>query len=238
MQVLLSEKNQPRQANFAGGVEFAGDQQGMKTRGNSRAAEVNFDSHARADRVVLDGEVQFRQQADAGKNSPQRTLAANHLVLNLVPGKTGQGRVQSADAAGNAVFTSESTALGQSAQKTILAGQVLNTTFTAQNQPETVDAIGQTRLQTMAANGGIDTSSGDTLHIEFAPGAPTNIRKAYTAERFVRGECGRYADPTIDSYRRANRPRGSATDGEEKERRSRSEDFDRDGRARQLCGGK
>ncbi len=172
MQVLLSKKNEPRQANFSGGVEFAGNQQGVKTLGDSRSAKIDFDSHARARRVILNGTVQFRQQADTGKNPLQRTLAANHLVLNLVPEKIGQEQLQSADATGDAVFTSASAVPGQAAQKTILAAQVLNTAFNARNQPATVDGTGQTRLQMIAANGDLDTSTGDTLHIEFAPSAP------------------------------------------------------------------
>lgn len=182
MHVLLNESNQPKDAHFSGGVEFAENDPAQKTSGNSQEMDVEFDARGRADHVVLDGEVQIHQQADAGKTELQRTLASNHLVMNLLPTRTGQAQLQSADATGNAVFTSRSTVPGHASQQTTLAAQTLKANFAAGNQLQQINGAGQTLLKTVAANGDIDSSSGDTLQIDFAPSQSSRLKKAAASE--------------------------------------------------------
>ncbi|MDQ2800476.1 MAG: hypothetical protein M3Y13_12650, partial [Armatimonadota bacterium] len=182
MQISLDTRRQPRQAHFSGGVEFTDNQSVEKVSGNAREAEVEFDSEGRADRVVLDRAVECRQEAGAGKNLLRRTLSSDRLVLNLLPSKTGNAQLKSAEATGDAVFSSLSTMAGRAPQQTTLAGQSLNAIFAAANELHEIDGTGQTRLKTVAANGDIDSSTGDTLQIEFAPGqaprrAPTSISR-------------------------------------------------------------
>ncbi len=177
MQVALNERSQPQQAHFFDGVQFSGDQPEEKIFGDSRDAVIGFDADGRAKQAVLDGAVELHQQANAyannlrrTENDLRRTLAANHLILNLLPSKTGNAQLQSANASGNASFTSVATTPGHAPQQTMLAGQTLNAKFAASNQLQQIDGAGQTSLKTIAANGDVDTSTGDTLQIEFAPG--------------------------------------------------------------------
>ncbi len=174
MQVSLNERSQPRQAQFSGGVRFGEDEPAQKISGNAREAEVGFDLSGRANHAVLDGAVQFHQQTSAGANNLQRTLAANHLILNLMPSKTGNVQLRSADASGNAVFTSLSIVPEHAPQQAVLAGQTLNAKFAAGNQLQQIDGAGQTSLKTVAANGDVDSSTGDTLQIEFTSGQNTS----------------------------------------------------------------
>jgi lipopolysaccharide export system protein LptA len=177
MHVLLNEDNRPQQAHFFGGVQFTADQPPQKTSGNAREAEIDFNAEGRAKVAVFDHDVQFHQQTDTMNSRLQRTLASDHLLLHLLPSKTGNAQLQSADASGNAVFTSQSTVQGHAPQKTMLAAQTLKANFAAGNQLQQINGAGQTRLQTVAANGDIDTSTGDTLQIEFAPSQPASARK-------------------------------------------------------------
>ncbi len=177
MHVLLNENDRPQQAHLFGGVQFSADQPEQKTSGNAHEAQVDFDAQGRARSAVLDRDVQLHQQADAGESRLQRSLVSDHLVLHLIPSKTAQAQLQSADASGNAVFTSRSTAPGRTPQETMLAAQMLKTNFAAENQLQQINGAGQTRLQTVAANGDINSSTGDTLQIEFVPSQPAKTGK-------------------------------------------------------------
>jgi lipopolysaccharide export system protein LptA len=165
MQVAFNANNQPQQAHFSGGVEFSGDRTGEKVFGSARETTIDFDADGRAQRATLDETVQLDQEA----NGLRRTLAAEHLILNLLPSKTGNVQLQSANAAGDAVFTSVSTTAGHAPQQTTGGGQTLNAKFSAGNQLRQLDGAGQTLLKTVSANGDINTSSGDALQIDFSP---------------------------------------------------------------------
>lgn len=179
MQVDLDEKNQPQQAHFSGGVELTQNQPTQQTVGTGRDAVVDFDGTGHAKLVTLDGNVGFRQQIEEDKNDLHRTLAASHLVLHLMPVQTklknantqsSQMQVQQAEASGGAVFTSQNTVNGHPSQAISLAAQNMKATFAAGNQMRHLDGVGQTRMRMVAANGDIDTSTGDVLAIDFATG--------------------------------------------------------------------
>lgn len=167
LQATLNENSQPRQMHFFGGVQFTESQPAQQTHSRARDAVVSFDSQGRAQQAVLDRDVEFQQQANAGKNHLQRTLTSNHLVLHLSSSKTGRQQLQTANATGNAVFRSQSVSAGHPPQETRLAAQTLNARFLPGNEIEHIDGAGQTFLRTVAANGDIDTSSGDTLTVDF-----------------------------------------------------------------------
>ncbi|MGO8718476.1 MAG: LptA/OstA family protein [Acidobacteriaceae bacterium] len=179
MHIQLDEKNHPQQAHFFGGVQLTQNQATQQTVGGGREAVVDFDANGHANRVTLDAGVNFQQQIDAGQDQMRRTLAANHLVLYLRPGKSkgkngkgqsGQAQLEEADATGNAVFTSESTAAGHPSQKTRLVAQTLKAKFLAGNEMQHLDGTGKTQMRMIAPNGDIDTSTGDVLAIDFVTG--------------------------------------------------------------------
>ncbi len=195
LRVLLNPASQPQRAQFSGGVEFAADQPTQKTSGTARQLEVDFDTQGRADRALFDTEVRLSQLAEAGKGHVQRKLASDHMVLHLLPSKRGLTQLQSADAAGNAVFTSQSVTPGQAPQETTFGGQTLNAQFAAGNQLQQMTGAGQTRLKTVAANGDIDSSTGDTLRIEFAPDMPAKAGKPVTTGNAAMKAASNTSDP-------------------------------------------
>lgn len=179
MQIQLDEKNQPQQAHFFGDVQLTQNQPTQQTVGDGHEAVVDFDANGHANRVTLDGDVNFQQQIDADQEQQHRTLTANHLVLHLRPGRSkgengkgqsGQAQLEKVEATGNAVFTSENTAAGHPSQKTRLAAQMLKAKFLAGNEMQHLDGTGQTQMRMVAPNGDIDTSTGDVLAIDFATG--------------------------------------------------------------------
>ncbi len=187
LQAILNENSQLRQMHFFGGVLFTESQPAQQTLGSARDAVVFFDSQGHAQQAIFDRDVEFQQQANAGKNHLQRTLTSNHLVLHLSSSKTGRQQLQIANATGNAVFRSQSVSAGHPPQETRLAAQTLNARFLPGNEIEHIDGAGQTFLRTVAANGDIDTSSGDTLTVDFvttqqaSPNAPAAVARATVA---------------------------------------------------------
>ena len=181
MRLDLDENNQPQQAHFFGGVELTQNQPTQQTVGRGREAVVDFDGNGHAKQVTLDGDVNLRQQIDADKNDLHRTLTASHLVLHLklaqlsrkiAKGESGQQQLQAAEASGGAVFTSQNMVEGHPSQETSLAAQNMKATFAPGNEMKHLDGVGQTRMRMVAANGDIDTSTGDTLAIDFVTGMP------------------------------------------------------------------
>jgi lipopolysaccharide export system protein LptA len=182
MRVDMDQDSQPQQAHFFGGVQLTQNQPTQQTVGTGRDAVVDFDESGVAKLVTLDGDVTFRQQIESDKNDLHRTLGARHLVLHLkpeqIPGKraktqNGQRQLQRAEASGGAVFTSQNTVEGHPAQDITLAAQSMNATFGPKNEMRHLDGIGETRIRMVALNGDVDTSTGDTLSIDFVTGMPS-----------------------------------------------------------------
>lgn len=180
MQARLTESSQMEKAHFLGGVQFAQKQPTQQTSGEGREAVVDFDANGHPSRVTIDGSVRFQQQVDAEKNHLYRTLAAKHLVLYLQQGAGGHARLKTAEATGNAAFTSRNTIPGHAPQDTGLTAQVLKARFQAGNAIQHLDGTGQTKMRMVAANGDIDTSTGDTLSVDFATGEATRFETRST----------------------------------------------------------
>jgi lipopolysaccharide export system protein LptA len=167
MRILFGKKNRLHQAFLSGGVTYTNRQAQGNESGSANRALVAFDDQGVAQRIVLDGNVQTRRQGTSKKQSTLRSLAANHLALNLAAPHAGHQRLHSAEAKGHAILTSESKISGKTLQKTTVAAQTLTASFGPSGDLRQVNGSGDTRLETRAADGGIDSSSGDTLHVLF-----------------------------------------------------------------------
>jgi len=173
MQAALNGSSRPQHVHFIGHVQFAQKQPGQVGSGSADDALVDFNSEGHAQRAIFDRDVRFHQQQKVSNTSVLRSLRSQHLDLHLVPQKTGQSQLQAAEATGDAVFRSQSSVAGSAPQTTRISGQTLKARFLSGNQIEHMDGSGQTEVQTVGLNGDVNTSSGDTLHIDFATGLPT-----------------------------------------------------------------
>lgn len=183
MTANFGPRSQPQQMHFSGDVQFAQSQDAQQTAGSSRDAQIEFNAKGRATLATFDGLVRFQQLMNDASANLRRTLTCDHLDLNLFPA-AGQSQLQSAVASGHAVFASESTPMGKAPQTTTLAAQKLNAKFRTGNQLQHIDGTGQTRVRTIAANGDINTSTGDLLSIDFAE-APISAGKKIAAASVV-----------------------------------------------------
>lgn len=192
MQAALNGRSRPQHIHFLANVRFAQNQPGQQSIGSASDAVVDFNSEGHAQRAVFDRDVRFHQQLIASNTSTVRTLHSQHLDLHLTPRKTGQSQLQAADATGDAVFRSRSFVNGKAPQETKISGQTLRARFLTGNQIDHMDGAGQTEIRTLAQNGDIDSSSGDTLSIDFAPGPPSGptrkVSSQGAAEKSMPGE--------------------------------------------------
>jgi lipopolysaccharide export system protein LptA len=177
LNATLGEKSQPQYMQFSGGVLFLQNQPEQQTDGSSQQAEVQFDAQGRAQSAMFDRAVRF-QQVDQNEMHLRRTLRCDRLKLHLLPAIHGQAKLQTAQASGNAMFTSQSTTPQHAPLQTAVSAQMLNAKFGAGNQIRHMDGAGQTGIRTIAANGDIDTSTGDTLKIDFALPPPPGLKKS------------------------------------------------------------
>lgn len=169
MLVLLNETNRPQQANFSGGVDFVQMQPGQRTSGTAQTMQIAFTSAGHAKQAKLDGGVHVEATAETGINRMRRTLTSQHLLLHLHATKTGPAEVETAEASGDAQMRSRTETNGRPPTETTLGGQTLDATFAAENQPEHLTALGRTRMETLEANGDLNSSSANRLEVAFAP---------------------------------------------------------------------
>lgn len=190
-------RNQPQNAHFAGGVQVVRDSPADKTVGRSQEADMVFTNDGHARQIAFDKGVSFQQRINVGDHRTDRMLTANSLVLRLFRRKTRHLQLSAAEATGSAVFTSRSAAPGHKPNETSLAGQSLKAQFAADGQIAQIDGSGQTRVRTVVANGDIDTSSGDTLHVVFMKKPSSYALASQVAEKTdIAGESIRTAIQT------------------------------------------
>lgn len=170
MRARLNARSQPQRVRFAGSVQFMQNEPSQQTRGDAQEAVVDFDGQGRARQAVFDRKVSFDQHINDGGAPLERMLDASHLAMKFLPRKTGRAELESAVASGDAVFKSRSTGPNRNARQTQISAQVLTTSFLPGNQIREMNGTGQTRVRSIAANGDIDSSMGDTLRVMFAPG--------------------------------------------------------------------
>jgi lipopolysaccharide export system protein LptA len=170
LHAVLNGNSRPQHVHFLGDVRFAQNQPDQQGAGTARDLAMDFDEAGHARRAVFNGDVRFHQQLIASDGRAVRSLRSQYLDLHLAATKAGQSELQSAVATGDAVFRSQSFPAGKPAQETRISGQTLHARFLAGNQIEHMDGSGQTEIRTVAQNGDVDSSSGDTLTVDFATG--------------------------------------------------------------------
>lgn len=170
MEALLNANSQPERIHFSGGVAFTQRQPGQQTQGNAQTAVLAMDGQGHVRQAVFDRQVAFAQRIMDSGAPLERTLHSGHLLLMFLPGQSGQAQLESALATGGAVFRSQPAGSSPKGQQTEISAETLRASFMAGNQLRQMDGTGNTRVATTAANGSVDTSTGDTLQVEFGPG--------------------------------------------------------------------
>lgn len=191
MIAALDNRSRPQAAHFYGKILFQLQQPNQSTQGSAGDGQFFFTKQGQLRQAVLDQNVKFQQ---TGSVLSHRNLQANHLVVNFVPGADGRPELQLATATGDAIVHEKSLARQQSANLThpgnaqskdnTITAQQLVARFSHGNQLVRLEGKGNTQLQSITANGDVDTSTGDTLLALFSPSNPKARKKVSTTDSF------------------------------------------------------
>jgi lipopolysaccharide export system protein LptA len=179
MVAALDDNSRPQTAHFHGNVHFQMQQQQDSTQGLAEDGQFYFNPQGRLRQGRLDRNVRVQQRILSSPTPIERNLQAAHLLMEFVAGTGGHAELKQATATGDAVFHQQSSpgqrtkqntaqkAAQNTAQDTTVSAQQLVAYFAPGQQLLRVDGRNDTRLRSVAANGDIDTSSGDTLQVLF-----------------------------------------------------------------------
>ena len=173
MIAALDDQNHPQAAHFSGQVHFQVQQSQQNSTGSAADAQLFFSARGRLRQAIMAHTVRFQQQIETSTSPLVRNLQADHLVMNFSMNFAGRAELRQAIATGNAVFRQSSSHEQPTKEKTSQDNTIRADQLTAQfapgNQLLHVDGTGNTKLRSIAANGDVDTSSGDTLQVQFLP---------------------------------------------------------------------
>jgi len=192
MVAALDEHSRPQAAHFSGDVRFYWQQPQESTSGSAAEGQFFFNHRGHLRQAILDRKARLRQRMLALPSPMERNVRANHLVMDFVEDAAGNAELQHAVATGDArvhqraipVLLAARKPVSGSAQPntlqdTTIRARQLTAQFSAGNQLQRMDGKGNTQLRSVAANGDVDTSFGDTLQVMFTalPPAPKKKRQ-------------------------------------------------------------
>ena len=186
MIAALDDHSRAQAAHFAGDVQMDWQQQQEHTHSSAAEGQLYFNAQGRLRQAILDRNVRVQQRILTAAAPLDRTLRANHLVMNFVAGRTGNVELQQAVATGDATLHQQALAGTQAAsipaqkndiRDTTLQAQKLTAQFAQGSQLQRVDGEGNTQLQSVKQNGDVDTSFGNTLQVLFGATPPKQKKK-------------------------------------------------------------
>ncbi|GGH12902.1 LptA/OstA family protein [Silvibacterium dinghuense] len=173
----MDAKSQPTQTDAGGGVNFVSNGDNSSMHGTAVRCSLTYGpkemlKHARCNDAVNFVE-QILSLADDPKGTASRQVQASQLDVDFVPGPDGKKAVaQKALGTGSAevnLHTIPST--GGQELTNIKGDQLLAIMDDSGTAIKTLDGTGHTKVTDLAKDGSHNTSSGDTLHVVFAPQA-------------------------------------------------------------------
>jgi len=188
----LNEQSQPKATDLTGGVHYVDDETERHATGDAQTAHLDFDAKGQMRQATMHENVRVREREKSGATWTEHDLDAAQAVVDFAQNAQGQTAAKDAKATGNARFVTttegdpRATKGKQGAEKTTLVADELDAMFAggggAANGPmhlTHVHGAGQSSMTQLAADGSVQTSSGDTLELEMAP--PTKQKSGKTS---------------------------------------------------------
>lgn len=186
--LLLGERDEPRSADLAGGVQYVVDQKIRHLEGEAEETHASFAAAGTLEHMRLAGGASARERDSVG----DRTLTAStmDLLFAQAPGtRTAQHRVwlRQATATGKAHLVAHQPvpALSGRLRTSLLAADTLVAHLREagrREEIESIDGTGHTQVERAGADGAEMASAGDQLHSTFSsaetPGSGQTIATA------------------------------------------------------------
>lgn len=166
--VIFGERSQPRQALLSGGVVFSRNDPARSLHGAAGSAIISFAARSMLRHAQLTDAVSVVDYEASGKST--RKLSASKLDIDFAE-KAGQPVVSEAMAQGGATLHVLAPSAGGAQQETQIRADRLLATLRDGHALAAVRGFGHTMLAMTAPNGMVQTSTGDSIRMEFAAGS-------------------------------------------------------------------
>ncbi len=175
--VALDGRSEPVSAFAGGGVNFTSASGPVNLHGNAVESTMSFIPgsdgkpvlhHANFNNAVS---LVLQQRSLGGdpRGSATREMTASELDIDFAPGANGQVDAQTARASGGAKVDMHDLPYGAPPTHTAIFGQQLTAQLADGRQLKQLDGTGGTKVIDYAPDGAADTSTGDTLRVNFLP---------------------------------------------------------------------
>lgn len=186
-QIQLDPQSQPTQVDIGGGVNFISNDENQSMHGNAVEGTLTFGPNSTLKHAQFRNAVSFVDQVLKLANDPRGTAArevqTSKLDIDFAPGPDAKKSVaQKALATGNALVTLHTIPSKGPQELTTINGDQLLATLDSGTTIKQLDGSGHTKIVDLAQDGSTNTSTGDQLHMTFAPQArPAPAAAASTA---------------------------------------------------------
>ena len=174
-QTQLDAKSQPVQVDMGGGVNFVSNDEESSMHGNAVEGTLTFGPKSMLKHAQFRDAVSFVQQvfhlASDPKGTASRQMQASKVDVDFVPSPDGKKSIaQKALGTGGAQVNLHTIPSKGAQQLTNIRGDQLLATLNPDGRSiRQLDGSGNTKIVDLAQDGSTSTSTGDRLHMTFAP---------------------------------------------------------------------
>ncbi len=193
--LIFNAAGRPERAEMSGGLVMTAESAGKDVRGAASRGDAEFDRSGGVDRVGLQGSVRLTAMLSGGSGEGERDLEAESVEMSFARPASGKPELREVQATGGAHALSRPAAnVGKIAMTEVRADRLLAEMAGAGSQSRpparsqirsggprlhvaSVDGQGHTVLHQVRSDSAEETSSAETLRLEFVPeDAPGNPR--------------------------------------------------------------
>ena len=181
VEVLMDAHGNTQQANLDGGLLFSADEGPHSIHGDANQGTLQLGPDGELKRVEMHNAVTVVDQEIGPPGDPHgsvtREVRGSLVVIDLVPTAQGHAEAQKLMASGGAVLTEHTIYSDSPPQNTVMKGDVIQATLSEGRALDTLHAQGNTYLTNTNPSGVSQTSTGDTLEINFAQESPSQRKQ-------------------------------------------------------------
>ncbi len=182
--VDLNAHSEPLTAYAGGGVNYHSGSQELEMHGNAVESTMSFapgpEGKQQLRHAQFRNAVSFVLQQNSLAGDPRglatREITASKIDVDFIPGANGRSLAETASAQGMAKIDLHDLPFGEPQRHTAIYAEQLTANLMDGHELQQLKGSGGTKVVDYAPDGSTDTSSGDTLRINFLPESKANER--------------------------------------------------------------
>ena len=178
----FNEKSQPQKGHMEGGVVMDSAANGRISHGTAPVAELAFTPEGDLQHAHLERGVAMHSEEDAAGEHVSRDWHSPVADVEMRQAVKGQMEVATVVGQGGVVLSGLTRKSDGSVTPSRMAADQVTALFGADEQLSQVTGVGHASFEQTAANGTVQTTSGNTLDAHFAQGAKAGSDKANSAK--------------------------------------------------------